>query len=114
MTARVIAPQVVGSVGKSSTAKALQQITAEPFLHVSMDAFLDMLPPAMIGHPDGLVFETGQDGGAPTVMIKTGPVVERVMRGMRHAIAALVGQGNNLIVDDVVWEPADQADYRGC
>jgi len=39
----------VGSVGKSSTARALQAITAEPFLHVAMDAFLDMLPPTMLG-----------------------------------------------------------------
>ncbi len=77
----------VGSVGKSTTARALQKITAQPFLHVAMDAFLDMLPEAMFGDPDGLVFETIQDQGKPSVAIRTGPIVERAMRGMRYAIS---------------------------
>jgi len=34
----------IGSVGKSSTAKALQAITFRPFLHVAMDAALVHLP----------------------------------------------------------------------
>lgn len=92
----------VGSVGKSSTARALQAISARPLLHVAMDAFLDMLPAAMLGHPDGLRFETLQEEGKATVAIRTGPVMERAMRGMRHAIAALAGQGNDLVVDDVM------------
>jgi chloramphenicol 3-O phosphotransferase len=77
-----VAPQIiilngVGSVGKSSTAKALQQIAARPLLHVAMDVFLDMLPPAMFGHPDGLVFETIQEQGQPSIVIRSGPVLER-------------------------------------
>jgi two-component system catabolic regulation response regulator CreB len=46
----------VGSAGKGSIAKALQTITREPFLHVAMDEFLDMLPETLWGHPDGIVF----------------------------------------------------------
>jgi chloramphenicol 3-O phosphotransferase len=34
----------VGSAGKSSIARALQDIAMQPYLHVPMDAFLDMLP----------------------------------------------------------------------
>src|ERR1700751_3419917 len=79
----------VGSSGKSSTARALQKITARPFLHVAMDAFLGMLPEAMFGREEGLIFETILDQGKPSVVIRTGPVVERAMRGMRHAIAAM-------------------------
>lgn len=92
----------VGSVGKSSTARALQTITAEPFLHVTMDAFIEMLPEAMFGHPEGLIFETIQDQGKPSIIIRSGPVVERAMRGMRHAIAAMAAEGNNLVVDEVM------------
>ena len=55
----------VGSVGESSTAKALQAITAQPFLHVALDAFLDMLPADMLAHPGGLLFEATQAGGKP-------------------------------------------------
>jgi chloramphenicol 3-O phosphotransferase len=102
----------VGSVGKSSTARALQTITAEPFLHVAMDAFLDMLPEAMLGHREGLIFETIEDQGKPSLIIRTGPVVERALQGMRHAIAAMAAQGNNLVVDDVMIGAVKAQEYR--
>jgi len=110
--ARIVLLNGVGSAGKSSIAKALQTITAEPFLYVEMDAFLDMLPESCIGHPGGLVFETVEEDGKPSVVIRTGPVAERAFRGMRHAIAAMAAQGNNLIVDDVLLgsEKAEYAD----
>ena len=94
----------VGSAGKSSIAKALQTITAEPFLHVAMDAFLDMMPARYWDHPDGLVFETAQQDGKPAIVIKSGPVVDQALLGMRHAVAAMARAGNNLIVDDVLLE----------
>ena len=93
----------VGSAGKSSIARALQTITAAPFLHVQMDAFLNMLPEALQDHADGFSFETVQEDGKPSVVIRSGPVGARTMRGMRHAIAAMAGQGNNLIIDDVIF-----------
>lgn len=99
-------------MGKSATARALQAIAARPFLHVAMDAFLDMLPAAMLGHPDGLIFETLQQEGKPSVAIRTGPVVERAMLGMRHAIAAMAAQGNDLVVDDVMTRPGEDQEYR--
>lgn len=109
-TARIVLLNGVGSVGKSSIAKALQTITSEWFLHVEMDAFLAMLPEANFGHPDGLTFETVQDDGKPSVVIRTGPVAERVFRGMRHAIAAMAAQGNDIIVDDVLLG-SEKAEY---
>ena len=102
--ATIILLNGVGSVGKSSIAKALQTITGEPFLHVEMDAFLNMMPERFWDHRDGLTFETVQQDGKPAVVIKSGPVAERTFRGMRHAIAAMARQGNNLIVDDVMLE----------
>ncbi len=102
----------VGSVGKTSTARALQEITAKPFLHVSMDVFAEMLPERMFGHPDGMIFETVQEQGMPSVVIKVGPIMSRTMRGMRHAIAALAAQGNDLVVDDVMMAKAEADEYR--
>lgn len=102
--ATVILLNGVGSAGKSSIAKALQTITAQPFLHVAMDAFLDMMPARLWDHPDGITFETVRQDGKPSVIIRTGPVAERLMRGMRGAIAAMAREGNNLIVDDVLIE----------
>jgi len=100
----------VGSVGKSSIAKALQQITATPFLHMPMDAFIDMMPAAMFEGPDGLTFETIQEDGHPSVVITTGPAAARVFLGMRFAIGAMARYGNDLIVDDVLVG-GDRSDY---
>ncbi len=102
--ATIILLNGVGSVGKSSIAKALQKITREPFLHVEMDAFLNMMPERYWDHPDGLIFETVQQDGKPAVVIKSGPVAEQTFRGMRHAVAAMAREGSNLIVDDVMLE----------
>ncbi|MER8564843.1 chloramphenicol phosphotransferase [Mesorhizobium sp. M0924] len=103
MTAKIVLLNGVGSAGKSLIARALQTIATEPFLHVQMDAFIDMLPPALQDHADGFSFETVLEDGKPSVVIRSGPVGARAMRGMRHAIAAMAGQGNNLIVDDVIF-----------
>jgi chloramphenicol 3-O phosphotransferase len=70
-----------------------------------------MLPAKMFGDPDGLVFETILDQGKPSVLIRTGPVVERAMQGMRHAIAAMAATGNNIVVDDVMMGP-EEREYR--
>ena len=101
-TARIVLLNGVGSAGKSSIAKALQAITRDVFLHVQMDAFFDMLPAASIGHPDGVTFETIQDGEHPSVVIRSGSVAQRAFRGMRHAVAAMAAQGNDLIIDEVL------------
>jgi chloramphenicol 3-O phosphotransferase len=110
-TARIVLLNGVGSVGKSSIAKALQKITTHPFLHVSMDTFMEMLPEAYQEHSDGFTYETVHEDGKPLVVITTGPVGERTLRGMRHAIAAMAEQGNNLIVDDVLLERGSKAEY---
>ncbi len=100
--AQIIILNGVGSSGKSSIAKSLQSVASEPFLHVQMDAFCDMMPDALQDHPDGFAFRTYYEDGKALVSIQTGPVGERTLRGMRHAIAAMAAQGNNMIVDDVM------------
>jgi chloramphenicol 3-O phosphotransferase len=67
-----------------------------------MDTFMEMLPEAYQQHPDGFGYETVHEDGKPLVVITTGPVGEQALRGMRHAIAAMAAQGNNLVVDDVL------------
>lgn len=108
---RVVVLNGAGGAGKSSIAKALQAMLDEPYLHVAMDAFLDMLPGRLWDHPDGFLLEDVGGDGPPTVAIRTGPMGERLMRGMRRAVATLARAGNDLIVDDVM-EAADWADYE--
>jgi len=110
MAVRIVILNGVGSAGKGSIAKALQAITTDPFLHVEMDAFLNMLPQASFGHADGVIFETVEEDGKRLVAIRTGPVARRALRGMRHAVAAMAAQGNNLIIDEVMLN-GEMADY---
>ncbi len=103
MTATIVLLNGVGSVGKSAIAKALQEITAEPFMHVEMDVFLAMMPDAYQDHPDGFSFETTLDQGRPSVFVRTGPVAEQLLAGMRRAVAGMAAANNNLIVDEVLF-----------
>jgi chloramphenicol 3-O phosphotransferase len=98
------------SAGKSSIAKALQQVTAESFLHVPMDAFTDMMPASMLEGPDRMVFRSLEEGGRRICEITIGPAAQRTVLGMRHAMAALACHGSNLIVDDVMLD-GDAAEY---
>lgn len=110
MAGRIIVLNGNGSAGKSSIAKALQQITIEPFLHVSMDVFLDMMPAFMFENADGMVFKKLEEDGRPIVEITTGPAAHRVLLGMRYAMAALARHGSNLVIDDVMLD-GDAAEY---
>ncbi len=111
MTVRVVLLNGAGSVGKTTIARELQSITREPFLHVPMDAFLEMLPQQSFDTPDGLTFETINEDGHPSVVIHSGPLAVRTFRGMRHAVAAMAALDNNMIVDDVLL-PAELDEYR--
>lgn len=116
--ATIIILNGVSSVGKSSISRALQAVTAAPFLYVEMDAYLAAMPLKYQDHPDGLSYEHGQANGRPTMQVKTGEVAERALSGMRHAAAAMAGQGNNLIIDEVFFGDRDNgfcnpvAEYR--
>jgi chloramphenicol 3-O phosphotransferase len=108
----VIIVNGISSVGKSTTARKLQKITRDPFLHVQGDAFLEMLPRRLMDHPDGIVFRTLADKDGPSIAIDIGPAVERNMRGMRAAVSAMAKEGNSLIVDDVMLRSEEQRFYR--
>jgi chloramphenicol 3-O phosphotransferase len=111
MQSRVIVLNGVGSVGKSSTAKALQMLSRETFLHVEGDAFLDMMSPRLWGDPAGIIFERTQSDGQPSIKIEMGSALDRLMDGMRRSVAALAKAGNSCIVDDVMLSASDQKAY---
>ncbi|KCZ54732.1 hypothetical protein HY29_13720 [Hyphomonas beringensis] len=100
------------SAGKTSLARALQDVTSRPFLHVRMDDFLTMQPRRLNNHPDGFVFAPVEGAAPPEVLIKTGAYGAKLISGMRKAVAAMADSGLDMIVDDV-WlrEGAEQVDY---
>jgi chloramphenicol 3-O phosphotransferase len=105
MTAgRIIVLNGTSSSGKSSVAKALQEVLAEPYLHLGIDTFIAMLPARWFGESppadEGFLLVKGEAGTA----IETGPVGQRLVKGMADACGALAAAGNNLIVDHVLLE----------
>ncbi|MFO1037952.1 MAG: chloramphenicol phosphotransferase [Geminicoccaceae bacterium] len=100
--ARIVLLNGVGSAGKTSIARELQAITVDPFLHVQMDAFLDMMPERYQSHPDGILFETLVENGRSLVAVRAGALGALTLKGMRRSIAAMAGQGLDLIVDEVL------------
>lgn len=111
MTARVIVLNGVGSAGKTSAARAFQRIAVDPFLHVSGDAFLEMIAPQMWGDERGIVFRRLEEDGPTSIEIEMGIELKRLMEGMRASVAALAKAGNNCLVDDVMLSATDQQSY---
>tara|TARA_R110000803_G_scaffold29237_4_gene66937 strand:- start:558 stop:1115 length:558 start_codon:yes stop_codon:yes gene_type:complete len=101
---KIILLNGTSSAGKSSLARALQAVTAEPFLHVPMDAFLEMMPPQYANHPEAFHFVPLDGSAPPEVAISMGPYGARVMQGMRSAMAAMARDGLNLIIDTVMLD----------
>ena len=101
--------------GKSTVAKALQQLMPEPWLHVQMDSFIDMLPSRYIGTDEaaseGFHFVKTTDDKGQLYAIKTGAVGERLIDGMRQSIGALADAGNDIILDEVLYGHQGFLDY---
>jgi chloramphenicol 3-O phosphotransferase len=83
VAAQVILLNGVGSAGKTSIAKALQNQMDRPFLHVSMDDFIDMLPSIYHDHLETFTYRQMLINGFPEVAIDTGSLGAQVLRGMR-------------------------------
>ena len=76
----------VSSSGKTSIGKRLQAVLLEPYLHVQIDHFEDMMP------------ERYREGGDFSWSV----LFPKVLRGLHSSIAAIASAGNNLIVDHVM------------
>src|SRR5437763_6007622 len=95
------------SSGKTSVARALQQVLPEPFLHIGIDTFVFALPKRYLDVPLWHeVFEyVYSEDGKTIEAIRGGPLGFKLMLGMHRTLAALVNAGNNVIADHVLLEP---------
>ena len=96
------------SAGKSTIAKALQEVMDEPYLHSGPDHFQLSHPPGMITitddpniESDGWLAVYGDDGLRE---VRIGPLGQQVIAGVYQAMAALSDTGLNVIVDSVFAE----------
>lgn len=90
------------SVGKSSTAAALQPLLDEPYLVLGLDTFFGAWPGRW-----GNGGEAARDGFwyertvAGTLVIRCGEQGERLLAGTREAVRGLVTSGVNVIYDEM-------------
>jgi chloramphenicol 3-O phosphotransferase len=80
------------SSGKTTIAKALQASLSEPYMHISGDHLLDMLPEWFWSPPD-------QEAAAAVMRL-----VPAIIPGLHRCVVALAESGINLIVDHVLQE----------
>lgn len=86
------------SAGKTSILLALQTMLPEPYLDAGIDKFIWMLPERYLERPlwDDILGKADHAGEAG----------QTLFHGMHHAIAALSRQGNNVLADHVLVDPA--------
>lgn len=107
------------SAGKTSLAHALQEVMPEPYVHVALDQFRDGLPDKFRGlnSPPGTTGYRGlnvvpvTDAEKPFTTIRFGETGQQMLKGMRRAMVAMVKEGNNIIIDDILLTPAFLQDY---
>ncbi len=95
------------SAGKSSITKAIQHLSDTPWLHFSLDAFINMMPHRYIGfgdNADNSYFSVipGSNDLGPTSHIKIGSLGKDVFDCMPLLAKLLADHGNNLIIDEVL------------
>ncbi len=107
------------SAGKTTLAIALQQLLPDPWQHIALDQFRDGLPGRYRGlnSPSGTPGARGLNvvpidrGDERVTDVRFGDIGERMLKGMRRAIAAFAREGNNVIIDDLLFESTYLFDY---
>ena len=103
------------SAGKTTLAKAVQDVSPTPVQHISLDHFRDGMP----GRYRGMNSQDGEPGarGLNVVpvdgmtQLRFGDVGLLMLRGMRRAAAAFAATGIDVIVDDLLLKPDFLRDY---
>ena len=115
MSGQVILINGPSSVGKTSIAAAFQAATSEPWLRLGIDSFLEFVPERLRhtqpSADSGFRWHPAADDGDEPTTITIGPFGHEVVRGMHRAVAALARSGLDVIVDDVLLDPAWLDDY---
>ena len=107
------------SSGKTTLSHALQKAFREPYQHIALDQFRDGMP----GRYRGLNSPPGTPGseglnivpvdmdGIRVTQIRFGGMGKNMLKAMRRAIRTFALEGQNVIVDDILFETDFLLDY---
>lgn len=106
-TGRIILLNGTSSSGKTTLVRALQDRLPDPWIEIGIDRFIFALPKRYLDQPlwsevFRYVRPAGRTDGPFT--IETGPLGQRLVRGMHRTAASLAADGLDLIVDHVLLE----------
>ncbi len=91
-----------GSSGKTSIAKAIGHESPELWLSFGVDTFIDMIP---FGRQEPyLKFIPGQNDRGPTCYAESGAEGGKLFSVMPQFAEMLADRGNNLIIDEVLFD----------
>lgn len=97
------------SAGKTSLARALQRRWPGPLLAVGIDTVVFALPGRWL-NPPGWHEVFVYTGSGDDLRITAGPLGDRLVAGLHRSVAALAGQGFDVVVDHVLLSPDWVAD----
>lgn len=97
------------SAGKTSVARALQEILDPAHVRTGIDDAFAMLPLKLHNHPDGFFFDTDPRG---EIRLNHGVVGLAVLKAHARMAAALAGVSAGVILDEVVLEEELRDDWR--
>lgn len=99
------------SSGKTAIAKALQEIMEDVYIHTGIDHFIERVPNKIHATCNGKDPSTAEgflwifpNEDQVVEEVRLGPAAYRLLFGIYHAVAALAATGNNVIVDDVIFD----------
>jgi chloramphenicol 3-O phosphotransferase len=103
MSGRVILLHGTSSSGKTTIARAIQELSDEPWLRLGIDAFWSAVHERWMEHGDRAAegFAWMEDA-----RIVPGPIGQQLAAGMRAAVVACARAGNDMVVDDVLVDPS--------
>ena len=91
-----------GSSGKTSIVRAIQHISSDLWLTFGVDTFIDMIP---LGKQEPyLKFIPGQNERGPILHAESGRESKKLFGIMPKFAEMLASNGNNLIIDEVLFD----------
>jgi chloramphenicol 3-O phosphotransferase len=115
------------SSGKSSIARAVQDESETPFLHIGIDTFILALParywdPATtldavktdthVRHGFHFVSPGSEGNPGPWPLIACGPVADRAIESMHRAVSSIAHGGGSVILDHVFLKSTWYEDFE--